>query len=128
MNQDSTTGGASGGIVSLRVFVRGLRIEAEIGLNPHERGRRQPLVIDAVATLDPTAPRHLRDTFNYELVLAAALAVAGGGHVELAETFALQIAERLLAHPGIRETTVSVGKPQALDAADLAGAELTLRR
>jgi 7,8-dihydroneopterin aldolase/epimerase/oxygenase len=128
MNRGMETGEDSGGITALRVFVRGLRIEAEIGLNPHERGRSQPLVIDAMATLDPAAPRHLRDTFNYELVQAAAQAVAEGGHVELAETFALRIAERLLAYPGVREATVSVGKPEALHAADLAGAELTLRR
>ena len=76
-------------IVSLQVFVRGLRIDAAIGLNPDERGRRQPLVIDAVATLDPGAPRRLRDTFNYEHVVAAARLVADSGHIELAETFAL---------------------------------------
>ena len=118
----------SGQMISLRVFVRGLRIQAEIGLNPHERGRRQPLVIDASAILEPLAPQHLRDTFNYELVQGAAAAVASTGHVELAETFALKIAERLLDHPAVREATVSVGKPEALAAADLAGAEVVLRR
>ncbi len=118
----------TGRIAGLRVFVRGLRIEAEIGLNPDERGRRQPLVIDAEAILDPAAPEHLRDTFNYEHVVSAARAVSAGGHVELAETFALRIGEILLAHHGVSEVTVSVGKPEALDAADLAGAEIKLRR
>lgn len=118
----------SAALASLRVFVRGLKIEAEIGLNPHERGRRQPLVIDATVLLDPAAPAHLRDTFNYEVVLTAAREIAFGGHVELAETFALRLAERILAHRGVREATVSVGKPEALDAADLAGAEVTLVR
>lgn len=113
-------------IESLRVFVRGLRIEAEIGLNPHERGRRQPLVIDATVELDPAAPAHLRDTFNYELVLTAAQEIAAAGHVELAETFSLRIAARILGHHGVRRATVSVAKPEALDAADLAGAEVTL--
>jgi dihydroneopterin aldolase len=115
-------------IVSLQVFVRGLRIEAAIGLNPDERGRRQPLVIDAVATLDPGAPRRLRDTFNYEHVVAAARLVADSGHIELAETFALRIGEILLSHQVVREVTVSVGKPEALVDADLAGAEIKLRR
>jgi 7,8-dihydroneopterin aldolase/epimerase/oxygenase len=118
----------TGQIAGLRVFVRGLKIEAEIGLNPDERGRRQPLVIDAAATLDPTAPQHLRDTFNYEHVVSAAKAVAAGGHVELAETFALRIGEILLSHKGVREVTVSVAKPEALGAADLAGAEVKLHR
>lgn len=115
-------------VAGLRVFVRGLRIEAEIGLNADERGRRQPLVIDAVADLDPLAPAHLRDTFNYEHVVSAARSVADGGHVELAESFALRIGEILLSHKGVREVTVSVGKPEALVAADLAGAEIRLCR
>ena len=118
----------TGQITGLRVFVRGLKIEAEIGLNPDERGRRQPLVIDVEAILDPGAPRHLRETFNYEHVVSAAQAVATGGHVELAETFALRIGEILLSHNGVQEVTVSVAKPEALAAADLAGAEIKLRR
>ncbi len=118
----------TGQIVGLRVFVRGLKVEAEIGLNPDERGRRQPLVIDADVMLEPGAPRHLRETFNYEHVVSAAEAVAASGHVELAETFALRIGEILLSHKGVREVTVSVAKPEALGAADLAGAEVKLRR
>jgi dihydroneopterin aldolase len=118
----------TGDIVSLHVFVRGLKIDAAIGLNPDERGRRQPLVIDMVATLDPGAPLHLRDTFNYEHVVSAALKVADSGHIELAETFALRIGTILLSHKGVREVTVSVGKPEALDGAELAGAEVKLRR
>ncbi len=118
----------TGQIAGLKVFVRGLQLEAEIGLNRDERGRRQPLVIDAVATLDADAPMHLRDTFDYEHVVAAVLAVAGSGHIELAETFALRVGEILLSHKGVCEVTVSVGKPEALDAADLAGAEIKLRR
>jgi len=110
------------------VFVRGLKIQAEIGLNPDERGRTQSLLIDAIATLDPGAPHRLSDTFNYEHVVAAARAVADGGHVELAETFALRVGELILAHKGVREVCVSVAKPEALVAAEVAGAEIKLRR
>jgi dihydroneopterin aldolase len=114
--------------VSLRVFVRGLTLMAEIGFNPDERGRSQPVVVDAVVTLAPHAPEHLRDTFNYEHVVRAARALAEGGHIELVETFAHRLAAAFLAHEGVHEATVSVGKPQALTDADLAGAEITLRR
>ncbi len=111
-----------------RVFVRGLTVMAEIGLNPDERGRRQPVIIDAVVTLDPKAPQHLRDTLNYEHVVTAARALADGGHIELVETFAHRLAEALLAYPIVQDVTVSVGKPEALREADLAGAEVTLVR
>jgi len=111
-----------------RVFVRGLKVMAEIGLNPDERGRRQPVVIDVVVTLDPRAPHHLRDTLNYEVVVAAAKALAEGGHIELVETFALRLAETILGHAVVREASVRAAKPEALRDAEAAGAEVTLAR
>lgn len=111
-----------------RVFVRALKVMAAIGLNPDEQGRRQPLLIDATLTLEPRAPRHLRDTLNYEAVVTAAEALAGGGHIELAETFALRLASALMDHAVVRDVSVRVEKPEALRDADAAGAEITLRR
>lgn len=111
-----------------RVFVRGLVVQAEIGLNPDERGRRQPVRIDATVELSPRPPEHLRDTFNYEHVVTAARALADGGHIELVETFALRLAEACLAHPVVQSATVAVGKPEALRDAELAGAEVALTR
>jgi dihydroneopterin aldolase len=111
-----------------RVFVRGLVVQAEIGLNPDERGRRQPVRIDATLTLLPRPPEHLRDTFNYEHVVTAARALADGGHIELVETFALRLAEACLAHPVVQTATIAVGKPEALTDAELAGAEVVLTR
>jgi dihydroneopterin aldolase len=102
---------------------------AEIGLNPDERGRRQPVIVDASIQLDPTAPQHLRDTLNYELVVKAAQALAQGGHIELVETFVLRLADALMSgHAGVREVTVSAAKPEALGDAEAAGAEVTLMR
>lgn len=110
------------------VFVRGLRLDAEIGLYAHERGRRQPVVIDVELALDPRPTRHLRDTFNYEAVVKAARAIAEGGHVELVETFAHRLAAACLEHGGVRRAVVRVAKPEALPDADGAGAEVTLAR
>jgi dihydroneopterin aldolase len=46
---------------STRVFVRALRVEAEIGMNAHEQGRRQTLIVDVelALALDPS-DRELR--------------------------------------------------------------------
>ncbi len=115
-------------LIEQRVFVRGLVVQAEIGLNPDERGRRQPVRIDATVALLPRPPEHLRDTFNYEHVVTAARALAEGGHIELVETFALRLAEACLAHPVVQSVTVSAAKPEALTDADLAGAEVVLTR
>ena len=34
------------GPASAKIFVRALTVQAEIGVHRHERGRRQPLVVD----------------------------------------------------------------------------------
>ena len=115
-------------MTGLKVFVRGLRVEAEIGLYDHERGRTQPLVIDAALTLAPSPPQHLRDTLNYELVASAAEALANGGHIELVETFAERLALACLADPRVLEARVRIEKPDALRSADAAGAEIVLLR
>ena len=115
-------------IENLSVFVRALLIEAEIGLNPDERGRRQPLLIDVALTLEPLEPTHLRDTVNYERVVEAARSIADGGHVELVETFALRLGRVCLGFDGVSEARVRIEKPQALKVAEAAGAEVLLRR
>ena len=73
---------------ALRVFVRGLEVQAGIGVYDHEHGRLQRLVIDVMLELEPHAIERLGDTVNYETVAEAARAIAGEGHVGLVETFA----------------------------------------
>ena len=115
---------------SLTVFVRGLSLEAEIGVNADEYGRRQPLVIDVEIALDPPERcEHIGETVNYELVVSQARAIAAAGHVRLIETFAQRLAEALLAEPAAKQVRVRVEKPQALAPhAQAAGVEITLTR
>ena len=72
----------------LDVFVRGLEVEAGIGVYDHEQGRLQRLVIDVTLALEPRPIEKLGDTINYETVAEAARAIAAEGHVGLVETFA----------------------------------------
>jgi len=113
---------------ALTVFVRGLRLEAEIGVNPDEFGRRQPLIIDAEITLTPPERcEHIAETVNYELVVERAQAICAAGHVRLIETFAQRLAEALLAEPAAARVRVRIEKPQALAPhAQAAGVEITL--
>ena len=115
---------------SLNVFVRGLRLEAEIGVNADEFGRRQPLIIDAeIALIPPERCEHIGETVNYELVVQRAQAIAAAGHVRLIETFAQRLAESLLAEPAAARVRVRIEKPQALAPhAEAAGVEITLAR
>lgn len=108
-------------LTSRRVFVKGLRVEAAIGIYDHEHGRTQPLIIDAIFDLDRHDIHSLKDTLNYELVGRIAREFIDRGHIKLVETLAEDMAQALVALPHVRRVEVSVIKPEALSDADQAG-------
>lgn len=112
----------------LTVFVRGLSVEAGIGVHDHEQGRLQPLVIDVMLELEPAPVERLADTINYETVAEAARAIVAAGHVGLVETFAERLAMACLDDGRVRRCTVRIEKPGALEAAAAAGCEVVLGR
>ncbi len=112
----------------LKIFVRGLHVDAEIGVHPHEKGRTQPLTIDIELELSPTPIRSIHDTVNYETLAASARTLATGGHVDLVETFAEDLARACLKDSRTLSARVRIEKPLALEGADAAGVEVLLRR
>ena len=116
-------------VVMTKIFVTGVRLQAEIGVHPHERGRAQPLVVDVELDVPNAGSKRLRDTVNYETIVQAARDVAAQGHIMLVETFAEQLARACLADGRVTRARVRVEKPLALapDAAG-AGVEVTLVR
>jgi dihydroneopterin aldolase len=112
-----------------KVFVTGLKVQAEIGVYKHEIGRVQPLVIDVELDVPTAGAGRLSDTLNYETILEAARAIAGAGHIELVETFAERLAQTCLADPRVTKARVRVEKPLALAPdAVAAGVEITIAR
>jgi dihydroneopterin aldolase len=116
-------------VAMTKVFVTGLKLQAEIGVYRHEIGRLQPLSIDVELDVPCAGSGKLADTLNYETILNAARAVAGEGHIELVETFADRLARACLEDPRVTRARVRVEKPLALapDAVG-AGAEIVLER
>ena len=116
-------------VVTTKVFVRGLRLDAEVGVYPHERGRLQPLVVDVELDIAAAGFERLSDTLDYSTVAAAARDLAASGHIELVEVFAERLAERCFDDPRVTRARVRVEKPQALapEAAG-AGVEITAVR
>ena len=108
-------------LIRRRVFVKGLKVMAAIGVYDHEHGREQPLIIDAVFDLGLHEIRLLKDTLNYEKVGETARAIIARGHIKLVETLAEDMARALVALPHVRRVEVSVVKPEALSDADQAG-------
>ena len=114
-------------VCGLTVFMRGLTVEAEIGLYAHERGRRQPLRVEIEATLAPRPVDGLADTLNYELLASDARRVAAEGHIDLVETYVQRVAAACLEHAVVQAVRVRVEKPEALPGA-VAGVEMTVQR
>lgn len=112
-----------------KVFVTGLKVQAEIGVHRHEIGRVQPLVIDVELDVPTAGAGRLSETLNYETILDAARRIAAAGHIELVETFAERMADACLADPRVTRARVRVEKPLALAPdAVAAGVELTVVR
>jgi dihydroneopterin aldolase len=115
--------------VMTKVFVTGLKVQAEIGVYKHEIGRVQPLVVDVELDVPAARADRLSETLNYETILEAARAIAGDGHIELVETFAERLARACLTDLRVTRARVRVEKPLALAPdAVAAGVEITLTR
>jgi dihydroneopterin aldolase len=114
-------------LTSAKVFVRGLTVQAQIGVYEHEHGRRQPLVIEAELDVTPHSFEHIGDTINYETVVARAREIAEDGHVKLVEAFAEALARALMRDPRVLAARIRVDKPEALAPA-IAGVEIRLSR
>ena len=118
--------------VSTRIFVRGLNIQASIGVHPHEYESTQPIIIDIeldMGNMNLPVDDRLHETLDYGVVAEKAEALALEAHVQLVETLAERIADwALSADPRVQRCAVSISKPQALLKADFAGVEVIKTR
>jgi dihydroneopterin aldolase len=114
-------------IVGAKIFVRGIAVQAEIGVYDHEHHRTQPLVLDIELELSAVGFERLADTINYEHIADWARDVAARGHVKLVESFAEQVALACLRDARVLSARVRVEKPQALAPA-IAGVEVLMQR
>jgi dihydroneopterin aldolase len=120
---------ATSKIVITKVFVRGLQVDAHIGVYKHEKGRPQRLVIDVELDVAVTDWSSLAETVNYEVIAEKARKVAAEGHRGLVETFAHHLAEACFEEPKVTRARIRVEKPSALaPEAAAAGVEITAVR
>ncbi len=117
---------------SQRIFVRGLQIQASIGVYPHEYENTQPVIIDIeldMGTMPSPKDDRLAETLDYGVVAQKAEDIALETHVQLVETLAARIADWALSKDSrVQACAVRISKPQALLKADAAGVEVIKRR
>ncbi len=115
-----------------KLFIDRLRVQASVGILDHELRSRQALLISISVEMPQasTLPeadsvqhvldyRHLRDVAQQE---------AQAGHINMLETLAGRIAQRLLALPGVGRVRVRVVKPNIFPDCDGVAVEVEAQR
>ena len=103
------------------IVIKGLRIFAYHGVNPEEKEKGQPFVLDSTLNCDlslPGATDDLNDTVIYSRVAKTATRVMLAQKDDLIERAASRVAEAVLAEFPVREVTVRLKKPRAPIAGD----------
>jgi 7,8-dihydroneopterin aldolase/epimerase/oxygenase len=106
------------------VFIEGLRIAVEIGINPDEHGRTQPVVFDLELGFDnrlPAASDAIADTLDYDAICRRLVAHATARRWNLVETLAESCADLLCSEFGVHRLRLKLAKPEAIAAARAVG-------
>ena len=97
-----------------RIFVRDMVLACAIGVYPEEQGVKQNVSFSIEAFVSPTVrARHdvLAEVPSYDSVVMSAIkSVTGSGHINLVETMAERIAEKILEEPRLVSVKVRVEK------------------
>ena len=110
------------------VFVKGLTVEAVIGVYAWERAITQPLLIDIALETDISRAAisdDVNDALNYKAVCDDVSAWCQAIKAQLLEHLAGQLADKLLTKYSCHKITLSVAKPTAIKQADAVGVQIT---
>jgi len=117
-----------------KVFVRGLELQARLGVFPHEKIAPQRIrmhieldVVDESAAIG-IGPDNLERVVDYGHLVHAARAAVAQGHVLLVETLAETVAEIALRDPRVLQARVSIEKPDAFADTDCVGVTIERER
>lgn len=113
-----------------RVFVRGLELQARLGVHAHEKAAPQRILVHVDLAVregeEGVGPDRLSRVVDYEAVVVQVREVIARGHVLLVETLAETIAEWVLRDRRVAEVEVTIEKPDAFP--DVASVGVTVRR
>lgn len=111
-----------------KIFIEGLKVPCIIGILPQERELEQPLLIDITleTSLQVAGVTHdLKQSIDYAALSAEVYAYVRARKAELLEELGVELCEMILSRFRPQRVTVRLGKPQALQHADLAGIEIS---
>ena len=109
------------------IYLRGLEIEAIVGIWDWERQIPQTVVVDLDMAADiakAAASDKIDDTLNYKLVSKRVQALVKDGGFQLVETMAEKIAETLIDEFDVPWVRVRINKPGAIRGARDVGVQI----
>ena len=111
-----------------RLFLRGLQVQARIGIHDFEQLAPQRLLIDVdlyVSLADTQAVNdQLAEVVDYDFVRQVVHQRVAQGHIGLQETLCDDIMAALMAHPGVQAAQVSTRKPDVYPDCESVGVEI----
>lgn len=110
------------------VFIKGLKVEAVIGVFDWERAITQPLLIDIALETDISAAAlsdDVSDALSYKEVCDDVSEWCKEIQAKLLEHLAGQISDKLFAKYDCQKITLSIAKPTAITQADAVGVQIT---
>jgi len=110
-----------------RLFLRGLTVQAQIGIHAFEKEQPQRVIldIDLYVPLADTSPSEdsIAEVVDYDFVREVVQARLARGAIQLQETLCDDVLASLLAHPQVLAARVSTRKPDVYPDCDAVGVE-----
>ncbi len=128
------------------IVIEELALQASIGVYPHERKKKQPLVISLKLNINAEIPkgRTVRQPIVVEnnsflcyktlcdeikeIVATGPVGGPVGGHIELLEDLGEMLAQCCFAHKQVQSLWLSLRKTQAIEGTKAVGVELAWQR
>lgn len=110
------------------VFIKGLKVDAVIGVYEWEQKITQPLIFDIEMVgcqYQASQTDDIHDAINYKSVSERVAQVCVANKVALLERLAQLVAEMILAEFAPEKVTVTIHKPTAIKEADSVGVKIT---
>ncbi|MEM6781146.1 MAG: dihydroneopterin aldolase [Pseudomonadota bacterium] len=111
-----------------KLIIRDLELTMSIGVLDHEKQSKQCVIVN-VEILLKEAPDisgdNIDDVLSYNDIVQAIKDISNDRHIHLVETFADEIAAKILAHEQADHCTVRVEKPDIYDDVGSVGIEIT---
>jgi 7,8-dihydroneopterin aldolase/epimerase/oxygenase len=115
-----------------RIILEKLRVQASVGILEHELKAKQPLTVSVTLDLPQAEVLPKSDdiyqVMDYRRVRDTILDEINKGHVNMLETLAGRISERLVVLKGVEAVTLRVDKPSIFPDCDSIGIEVTSKR